>query len=196
MATYAPERVATRARRPAVSVDVPIVAAKITAPSVPGWVVSRPRITKLIAQGRRWCLLTVVTGPAGAGKTMALALWAAAEPGMVAWVGLDEFDNRPGVFWAYVVAALRRSGVALPAALPAARPGSSRECRTAGPGPGHSRTWFPPRPRCPLAGMQPVPPRWLPPTASWSAFPPIRRPRPGWPPRLSASPLRFAPATL
>jgi len=59
--------------------------------------------------------------PAGAGKTMALALWAAAEPGTVAWVGLDEFDNRPGVFWAYVVAALRRSGVAVPTALPAAR---------------------------------------------------------------------------
>jgi hypothetical protein len=33
----------------------------------------------------------------------------------------DEYDNRPGVFWAYVVAALRRSGVTLPAALPAAQ---------------------------------------------------------------------------
>ena len=52
---------------------------------------------------------------------MALALWAAAEHVTVAWVGLDEFDNRPGVFWSYVVAALRRSGVALPAALPAVR---------------------------------------------------------------------------
>ena len=121
MATYAAERMATRARRSAVSAGVPIVAAKITAPGVPGWVVPRPRITKLIAQGRRWCPLTVVTGPAGAGKTTALALWAAAEPGMLAWVGVDESDNRPGVFWAYVVAALRRSGVALSAALPAAR---------------------------------------------------------------------------
>ena len=121
MATYAAERVATRARRPAVSAGVPVVAAKITVPGVPGWAVSRPRITRLIVQGTRWCPLTVVTGPAGAGKTTALALWAAARPGMVAWVGVDEFDNRPGVFWAYVVAALRRSGVALPAALPAAR---------------------------------------------------------------------------
>ena len=80
----------------------------------------RPRITKLIADGTRWCPLTVVTGPPGAGKTMALALWAAAEPGTVAWVSLDEFDNRPGVFWPYVIAALRRSGVATPEALPAA----------------------------------------------------------------------------
>jgi len=30
------------------------MAAKITAPGVPGWVVPRPRITKLIAEGVRW----------------------------------------------------------------------------------------------------------------------------------------------
>ena len=51
---------------------------------------------------------------------MILSLWAAAEPGPVAWVTVDEFDNRPGVFRAYVVAALCRSGVAVPGALPAA----------------------------------------------------------------------------
>ena len=88
-------------------------------PGVPDWVVPRPRITKLIAQGTRWRQLTVVTGAAG--ETMALALWAAAQPVTVAWVGLDEFDNRPGTFWANVVAAPRRSGVAMPPALPAAR---------------------------------------------------------------------------
>jgi LuxR family maltose regulon positive regulatory protein len=121
MTTQVAIQVAARARRPAVAADVPVLAAKITVPGVPDWVVPRPRITRLIAQGRRWCPLTVVTAPAGAGKTMALALWAAAEPGTVAWVGVDEFDNRPRVFWAHVVAALRRSGVAVPTALPAAR---------------------------------------------------------------------------
>ncbi len=35
----------------------------------------------------------------------------------MAWVDLDEFDNTPGVFWSYVVAALRRSGVAVPKTL-------------------------------------------------------------------------------
>jgi LuxR family transcriptional regulator, maltose regulon positive regulatory protein len=123
MATYAANQVAARARWPAVSADVPILASKITAPGVPDWTAPRPRITKLIAQGTRWCPLTVVTGPAGAGKTMALALWAAAEPGTVAWVSLDGYDNRPGVFWAYVVAALRQSGVAVPEALPTAARG-------------------------------------------------------------------------
>jgi LuxR family maltose regulon positive regulatory protein len=91
----------------------PILTSKITAPGVPDWAAPRRRITDLITQGTRWCPLTVLTGPAGAGKTMALALWAT-EPGPVTWVSLDEFDNRPRVFWSYVVAALRRSGVAVP----------------------------------------------------------------------------------
>jgi LuxR family transcriptional regulator, maltose regulon positive regulatory protein len=114
VATHAAKQVPARTRRPAVSAGDPILAAKITAPGVPAWAVLRPRITKLIAEGTRWCPLTVVTGPPGAGKTMALALWAAAEPGPVAWVGLDKFDNRPEVFWSYAIAALRHSGVAIP----------------------------------------------------------------------------------
>jgi len=113
--------------RPAGSADDPILASKITAPSVPDWVVWRRRITKLIAQGTRRCPLTAVTGPPGAGKTMAVALWVAAEPGPVAWVCLDGYDNRPGVFWSYVVAALRRSGVAVPQALSATTRGRTAE---------------------------------------------------------------------
>jgi LuxR family transcriptional regulator, maltose regulon positive regulatory protein len=100
----------------AASAGDPILTSKITVPDVPAWAVQRPRITELIARGTRWCPLTVITGPPGAGKTMALALWAAAEPGVVAWVSVDEYDNRPGVFWSYAIAALRRSGVAIPQA--------------------------------------------------------------------------------
>src|SRR5580704_8258292 len=117
----------TRGRRTVVSAGNPILTSKITAPNVPDWAVPRPRITRLIAEGTRWCPLTVVTGPPGAGKTMALALWAAAEPGAVAWVGLDDFDNWPGVFWSYVLAALRQSGVAIPKTLRAAPQGRQGE---------------------------------------------------------------------
>ena len=117
MAAHVANQTPARGRRSAAPAGDPILASKITAPSVPDWAVQRPRITRLIAEGTRWCPLTVVTGPPGAGKTMALALWAAAEPGAVAWVCPDEFDNRPGVFWSYVVAALRRAGVAVPKAL-------------------------------------------------------------------------------
>ena len=108
------------ARRPAVSAGIPILAAKITVPGVPDWAVPRPRITKLIAEGARRCPLTIVTGPPGAGKTTALALWAAAEPRTVSWTSLDDFDNQPGAFWSYAVAALTRSGVAIPKVLAAA----------------------------------------------------------------------------
>ncbi len=121
MVTHVAKQMATRARRPAGSAEIPIMAAKITAPVIPDWALTRPRITKLIAEGRRWCPLTFVIAPAGSGKTMALALWAVTEPGTVAWVTVDEFDNRPGVFWAHVVAALSRSGVAVPEAFPAAQ---------------------------------------------------------------------------
>ena len=87
----------------------------------------RPRITELIARGVRCCPLTVVTGPPGAGKTMALAMWAEAGSWPVAWLSLDEHDNRPGVFWSYLVAALRRSGVALPRALASSGRGRTAE---------------------------------------------------------------------
>jgi LuxR family maltose regulon positive regulatory protein len=45
----------------------------------------------------------------------------------VAWISLDEYDNRPGVFWSYVVAAMRRSGVAVPRTLPAAAGGPAAD---------------------------------------------------------------------
>jgi len=104
----------------AASAHDPNLASKITPPGVPDWAWPRTRITKLIGENARKYPLTVVSGPAGAGKTMALALWAAAEPGPVAWVGLDGYDNQPVIFWSYVLAALRRSGVAVPEARPAA----------------------------------------------------------------------------
>src|SRR5690348_1618464 len=127
MAAHAAEQVVTSSKRPAASAGDPILVSKITVPDLPGWVIQRPRITEMIAQGTRWCPVTVVSGPVGAGKTMALALWAAAESGPVAWVCLDEYNTRPGAFWSYVVAALRRSGVAVSGLLPGASRGRPAE---------------------------------------------------------------------
>jgi LuxR family maltose regulon positive regulatory protein len=97
--------------------DDPILISKVTIPALPGWAVARPRVDKLIADGARGPL-TTVTGPPGAGKTMATALWAAsASPGTVVWISLDRYDNRPKVFWSYVLAALRRAAIAVPRVL-------------------------------------------------------------------------------
>jgi LuxR family maltose regulon positive regulatory protein len=88
-------------------------------PAVPGWAVIRPRIDKLLAEGARGPL-TSVTGPPGAGKTMAVAAWATSTsyPCTLAWVSADDYDNRPRIFWSYVVAALRKSGIAAPQVVP------------------------------------------------------------------------------
>jgi len=89
----------------------PILRSKITTPDLPSWLVPRPRLEKQVAQGAERPL-TSITGPPGAGKTVAVASWAAGhEAGPVAWVTVDGYDNKPEVFWSYVVAALRRAGV-------------------------------------------------------------------------------------
>ena len=116
MAVNTAARPRTRPRRAAAG--YPVLASKIIAPALPGWVISRPRLTERIAGGAAGPL-TTVTGPPGAGKTIALASWAAAgtAPGRVAWVTLDDLDNQPGSFWSHVVAALRQAGVAVPGGL-------------------------------------------------------------------------------
>ena len=88
--------------------DDPVLMSKITVPGPPDWAVRRPRIEKLIAEGAQGPL-TVVSGPPGAGKTVAIALWAAATsyPCSLAWISLDSYDNQPRAFWSHVAAALR-----------------------------------------------------------------------------------------
>jgi LuxR family maltose regulon positive regulatory protein len=120
--TSASPRGLARARWHGGAVDEPVLTSKITAPAVPGWAVPRLRISRLIARGAG-NRLTVVSGPPGAGKTMAVALWAAADPGVIAWLNLDEYDNRPKAFWSAVIAALRGAGVIVPRAVSGAARG-------------------------------------------------------------------------
>ena len=78
---------------------------------VPRWrrsLVARPRLSERLSRGAE-SALTLVSAPAGFGKTTLLAEWlavAAADGGSVAWLSLDQRDNDPALFWTYVVAAL------------------------------------------------------------------------------------------
>jgi ATP/maltotriose-dependent transcriptional regulator MalT len=57
--------------------------------------------------------LTVVTAPAGWGKTTLLSQWAhdPGDPRPVAWVSLDESDDESVRFWTYVLMALQTLGL-------------------------------------------------------------------------------------
>jgi LuxR family transcriptional regulator, maltose regulon positive regulatory protein len=120
MATSAAMAATVGSGRQAAGVGDPLLTSKVTVPSIPDWLIERPRIDRLITAGARGAI-TTVTGPPGAGKTMALAMWAASSQaeGMIAWVTIDDHDNQPKVFWSYVLEALRRSGVPVPRALTA-----------------------------------------------------------------------------
>jgi LuxR family transcriptional regulator, maltose regulon positive regulatory protein len=94
---------------------VPLLAGKLAAPPMPARTVARPRLFALLDLGVRRPV-TLVAAPAGSGKTLLLASWAAqaSPPGPVAWLSLDPADNDPDRLWAHVLAALAGAG-ALPA---------------------------------------------------------------------------------
>ena len=52
--------------------------------------------------------LTLISAPAGLGKTTLLSEWITGCGRPVAWVSLDKDDNAPTRFWAYCIAALQR----------------------------------------------------------------------------------------
>ncbi len=112
---------------------------KLYAPRPRGGLVPRPRLTERLDRGTA-TRLTLVSAPAGFGKTTALAEWLASAPdhrSHTAWLSLDAGDNHPASFWAHVIAALQGvapgigAGVlgALESADPRSRP-SWRRCST------------------------------------------------------------------
>lgn len=84
-----------------------LVEAKLAVPSVRHGVVDRPRIRGALDPGRP-ASLTLVTAPAGYGKTTAVRDWCVGLDAAVAWVTLDDSDNDPVLLWRYVATALDR----------------------------------------------------------------------------------------
>jgi LuxR family maltose regulon positive regulatory protein len=89
--------------------DRQILRAKLYVPRGRPDAVPRSRLYERLDEGVRR-ELTLVSAPAGFGKTTLLADWARGAERAVAWLSLNPDDNDPVRFWRYVVAALRRAG--------------------------------------------------------------------------------------
>ncbi|MDN4646036.1 LuxR C-terminal-related transcriptional regulator [Arthrobacter sp. PsM3] len=86
----------------------PIIATKLYVPKLRSGLVTRPRLGERLRRGAG-SKLTLVSAPAGFGKTTLLSGWldeTSGEDQDVAWLSLDSADSDPASFWAYVVAAL------------------------------------------------------------------------------------------
>ncbi|MFL5586413.1 MAG: LuxR family transcriptional regulator, partial [Ktedonobacteraceae bacterium] len=98
-----------------------LLATKFFVPSPSHPLIPRPHLTTLLNHGLRH-KLTLISAPAGFGKTTLLSAWLQPFPQEnpkaphVAWVSLDEGDNEPVLFWLYALTALdaRQPGLCTP----------------------------------------------------------------------------------
>ncbi|GAB3309036.1 LuxR family transcriptional regulator [Geodermatophilus aquaeductus] len=108
----------------------PLLETKLAPPVRAAATVLRRRPTDLLTAEVQRSPLTLLSGPAGSGKTVLASSWRQDQgPGRpVAWLTLDGYDDDPAVFWSYVVEALARVGVPVsdvPAPVPGEPPGAS-----------------------------------------------------------------------
>jgi LuxR family maltose regulon positive regulatory protein len=90
-----------------------LLATKLHLPPLRPGFVPRPRLLERLSEGTAH-ELTLVSAPAGFGKTSVLAEWARSSAKPVAWLSLDQGDSDPARFWRYLAAALDglRPGIA------------------------------------------------------------------------------------
>ena len=80
--------------------STPLLKTKLYIPPARPELVSRPRLIERLNEGlgRK---LTLISAPAGFGKTTLISEWVAGCGRPTAWVSLDEGDNDPTRFLAY-----------------------------------------------------------------------------------------------
>ncbi len=87
-----------------------VLTTKLHMPPLSPYLVPRPRLLTSLTEGVQR-KLTLISAPAGSGKTMLLSSWLNSPAGReipFAWLSLDEGDNDPMRFWRYVWTALRQ----------------------------------------------------------------------------------------
>ncbi len=81
---------------------------KLHIPPLRADVLPRARLIQRIANGlHEGCTLTLISAPAGFGKTTLIGAWLQQSQRRAAWLSLDQSDNDPIRFWRYLVAALQ-----------------------------------------------------------------------------------------
>jgi LuxR family maltose regulon positive regulatory protein len=86
--------------------STPILATKLYIPRLRPNVVRRPRLLERLNEGLHRNL-TLISAPAGFGKTTLVSEWVEGIEQPAAWLSLDEGDNDPARFLTYLVAALQ-----------------------------------------------------------------------------------------
>src|ERR1700676_2967959 len=87
----------------------PLLETKFHVPTRRRGLVARSRLHEGLRRAGE-SALTLVSAPAGFGKTTLLTDWLTTAPGdgrVAAWLSLDPSDNDPALFWAYFIAALK-----------------------------------------------------------------------------------------
>ena len=92
-------------RSSAVPSSLPLLKTKLYIPTVPACRVIRSSLVDRLSSIREKAL-TLISAPAGFGKTTLLAEWIAQTSMPIAWLSLDNGDNDPYRFLAYLTAAL------------------------------------------------------------------------------------------
>src|SRR4030042_5175459 len=88
--------------------STPILATKLYIPPPRSKIVLRPRLIERLNEGlSASCKLTLISAPAGFGKTTLVSGWVADCDQKVSWLSLDEGDNDPTRFLTYLVSALQ-----------------------------------------------------------------------------------------
>jgi LuxR family maltose regulon positive regulatory protein len=85
-----------------------IPATKLVIPKLPAGTIARPTLTNEMAGMIGSKRLTLLSAPAGAGKTTAVVAALAESRLQTVWLSLDEGDDTPGAFLRLLVAALQR----------------------------------------------------------------------------------------
>ena len=83
-----------------------ILNSKIFIPPSSSKLVPRQRLIDLLNKGLN-CKLSLVSAPAGYGKSTLLANWVEQQQLPCAWISLDEKDNDPARFFTYLIAGLK-----------------------------------------------------------------------------------------